>query len=136
TTVMNHVSRLDVPIIQVGIRSLDEEEAKEAEEAGIISFPAEFEKADLIKETKEKDVYLTIDMDVLDPSKAPGVSNPEPAGLSLNTLMEIVKSIAESSNIVGFDLVEVCPPHDHGNATSTLAAKILLETITVLYKKK
>lgn len=72
-----------------------------------------------------KKVYISIDMDVLDPSYAPGVSNPEPEGISISTLLDILDGIS-NERIIGFDLVEVSPPYDNG-ITSITASKIIYE---------
>ena len=61
-------------------------------------------------------------MDVLDPSFAPGVGNPEPNGISIEKLLEFF-NILKGKKIVGFDIVEVCPPYDTG-ISSISAAKI------------
>jgi len=72
-------------------------------------------------------VYLSIDLDVLDPAYAPAVGNPHPEGLSTTQLMDIIAGTM-SSKITGFDLNEVCPHYDAGN-TATTAAYILMETL-------
>ena len=70
-------------------------------------------------------VYLSIDVDVFDPSEAPGVGTPEPGGISFRLFL---KWLRESSfPLVGFDVVEVSPPLDHNKITQTLAATILRE---------
>ena len=70
-------------------------------------------------------VYLSIDIDVFDPSEAPGVGTPEPGGISFRLFL---KWLRESSfPLIGFDIVEVSPPLDHNRITQTLAATILRE---------
>ncbi len=70
-------------------------------------------------------VYLSIDIDVFDPSEAPGTGTPEPGGISFRTFL---KWLRESSfPLVGFDVVEVSPPLDHNGITQALAATILRE---------
>jgi len=71
---------------------------------------------------KDKRLYLTLDIDSIDPSFAPGTSTPEPFGISPFDILNFIEIF--SSQIIGFDLVEVCPPYDHGE-TSLLAAKII-----------
>lgn len=73
-------------------------------------------------------IYLTIDMDVYDPSYAPGVGNPEPAGLSPREILPLLASLIDE-RVIAIDLVEVAPPFDVGNITSILAAKTLQEAI-------
>lgn len=70
-------------------------------------------------------VYLSIDVDVFDPSEAPGVGTPEPGGISFRLFLKWLKE--SSFPLVGFDIVEVSPPLDHNGITQTLAATILRE---------
>lgn len=78
-------------------------------------------------------IYISIDMDVFDPSIAPGVSNPEPLGLSHMVFVSILNQLlSKSSGIVGVDVVEVNPLVDHSDITSLLAAKLVIE-ITGIY---
>ncbi|MEM1927320.1 MAG: agmatinase [Acidilobaceae archaeon] len=73
-------------------------------------------------------IYITIDMDVFDPSYAPGVGNPEPAGLTPREALPLIASIADE-RVIAIDVVEVTPPFDVGGVTSILAAKALQEAI-------
>jgi|BEDMetMinimDraft_2_1075160.scaffolds.fasta_scaffold02183_8 agmatinase len=77
-------------------------------------------------------VYISIDMDALDPSHAPGVSNPEPNGIYTHEIYPILKELI-NEKLIGMDIVEVCPSFDNGN-TSILAAKILIECLTLWNK--
>jgi agmatinase len=77
-------------------------------------------------------VYLTLDMDVLDPAFAPGVGNPESDGLDSNFLLNLLTELC-NCKIIGFDLVEVNPKYDNGS-TSILAAKIITEVLCALTK--
>jgi agmatinase len=70
-------------------------------------------------------VYVSLDLDVLDPAYAPGVGNPEPAGFSTHELLELLHSLA-GKQVVGFDVVELCPSYDNG-ASAAAAAKIFAE---------
>jgi len=117
-------------IAVLGIRSVEKEEYQDAKKQGLFSVDSYEIKKQGIKKTLEKTkkhlgnkkIYLTLDIDVVDPAFAPGTSTPEPFGL---TPFEIIETIDFfSSHMVGFDLVEVCPPYDHGQ-TSLLAAKII-----------
>ncbi|MEM3404031.1 MAG: agmatinase [Nitrososphaeria archaeon] len=86
-------------------------------------FPQDACKAYFFNEHKK--LYFSIDMDVFDPAYAPGVGNPEPAGISPKDFLVFLKKLRQS-DLVGFDIVEVCPPYDNGN-TSVLAAKLMME---------
>jgi agmatinase len=76
---------------------------------------------------KFANTYLTIDIDVLDPAYAPGVSNPEFEGLTPEELLSLVLAVADE-RMIGFDLVEVCPNYDTG-VTAVAAARIMFEVI-------
>lgn len=76
-----------------------------------------------------KRLYLSIDIDVLDPAIAPGTSSPEWEGMSLTELRTIVKAACAQNQVVGLDLVEVNPYLDPNGMTSLLAARILVETL-------
>jgi len=114
----------------LGIRSAEKEEFLEAKKMGLFYIDSFEIKEKGInnaldktrKYLKNKKIYLTFDIDVLDPCFAPGTSTPEPFGL---TPFDIVKCIdAFSSKLVGFDVVEVCPAFDKGQ-TALLAAKFI-----------
>ncbi len=74
-------------------------------------------------------IYVSIDMDVIDPSYAPGVSTPEPEGINPSQLLDILWRITDK-RFIGFDVVEVNPLVDSSDITSFLAAKILMEVMT------
>jgi len=80
-------------------------------------------------------VYLTVDMDVLDPAYAPAASNPEPEGLNPNLLINLISNLAENSNLTGLDIVEFSPDYDSG-ITAILAAKIVFETLCSKEKRR
>jgi agmatinase len=75
----------------------------------------------------DREVYLTIDIDALDPSIAPATSSPEWEGMNMTELRAILREVAARNRVVGIDLVEVNPYLDIGEMTSLLAARILLE---------
>ena len=78
---------------------------------------------------KSEKLYVSIDLDVLDPATAPGVGNPEPNGLSSKQLLAYLYTLREA-DILGFDIVELCPPYDNGS-TATLAAKLMAEMLCI-----
>jgi len=77
-------------------------------------------------------VYLSIDLDCMDPGVAPGVSVPAPGGLFPLDLMYIIKKISENLRIVGMDIVELSPDYDLNQNTANHAARLLMETIASL----
>jgi agmatinase len=76
-------------------------------------------------------VYLSFDIDGVDPAYAPGTGTPEVGGLTSREALELVRALA-GLRLVAADLVEVSPPYDHANVTSMLAANILFEIVSVI----
>ncbi len=84
-----------------------------------------------LEEIRSYPVYLSIDIDVVDPSGAPGTGTPEAGGISSRELLEALHSL-KGLDIVGFDVVEVAPDLDVNNITSALAAKCVRELLIQL----
>ncbi len=85
------------------------------------------------KKFPSKKVYLTIDIDAVDPGFAPGTGTPEPFGISPFHILTLIDAIADK--LIGFDVVEVSPPYDHGE-TAMLAAKLVRYGIERIGQKK
>jgi agmatinase len=81
-------------------------------------------------------VFLSVDIDVCDPSHAPGTGTPEPGGLTARELLDSVRRIAYELPVVGMDLVEVSPPYDHAEITSGLANRVVLEALTGMARRR
>ena len=79
----------------------------------------------------DRPLYLSIDIDVLDPSHAPGTGTPEIAGLSSRELLHIIRGL-QGANLVAADIVEVSPAYDHAEITSLAAATIAFEMINLI----
>ncbi|KAI5840999.1 arginase family-domain-containing protein [Morchella snyderi] len=79
-------------------------------------------------------VYLSIDIDVIDPGFAPGTGTPEPGGWTVRELVRILRGI-EGLNLVGVDIVEVSPAYDHAENTALVAAQVVFEVISSLVKR-
>jgi agmatinase len=133
--VMRRIFESGRSLIEVGARAMSQEEFNFAKEKNIpIYFSAMLRKnfrtllTEISKQIKGKNVYLSIDADVFDPSEAPGVSTPEPDGLTFSEVKEIIKTICNSAVIKGVDLVEVTPIPGN-NITEFLSARILYKTI-------
>ena len=121
-------------ITQIGIRGLlnDKNTFLEAKKFGtkIITVQQDFEKGLnwVIGEIPQSEnMYVTIDIDVFDPSIAPGTGTPEPGGLSYFQVKQLLTALPTKGRILGFDLVEVNPLYDSGEITSQLAARITLD---------
>ncbi len=121
----------------VGVRSYSKEEADAMEEMG----PKHFTSYDILErglddvleafEELPEEVYLSLDMDVIDPAYAPAVGNPEPFGLTPLHVKQIIGALGE--RVCGFDVTEVSPPYDEG-VTAALGARLVREVIAVLQK--
>jgi agmatinase len=142
-TVMRRISEeVGLPnLIEVGTRAPSKEEYTFAKKNGLNFFTSDAIKKNP-RETVEKikkllkgssKIFLTIDMDCLDPSVAPGVGNPEPEGIDLTALLDLIQAIVDY-RITGFDVVEVSPPNDPSGITAVAAAKIALELISLSAK--
>ncbi len=123
--VMRRVSEL-CPIAQVGIRSLSREEKQFLDGNSMTPFymSTVAEDKDLAKHivaSLSEDVYVTIDVDVFDPSIMPAVGTPEPGGMLWQQVLDILKSVAHHNHIVGFDLMEFCPREGPISCAFTLA---------------
>ena len=122
--------------ISIGIRSGTKDEYSLARSRGITYYPADFVEdkgiphvlAELSRrlELDASHLYLSLDMDVLDPAYAPALGTPEPFGLTDRQVLSLIRWLAPRS--VGFDLVEIAPGFDNGN-TALLGAKFVREFI-------
>ncbi len=81
-------------------------------------------------------VYLSIDIDVLDPGLAPGTGTPEPGGLLPRELLRAIRRIVGKVRLAGMDIVEVSPPYDHAETTAMAANRCALEAISALAVKR
>ncbi|WP_100374223.1 agmatinase [Bacillus sp. FJAT-45037] len=119
-------------VYSFGIRSGMREEFQFAKESGM--HMSKFEVAEPLKKILPtlagRDVYVTIDIDVLDPSCAPGTGTAEAGGITSKELLEAIKAIADSdTNIIGADLVEVAPAYDPTEQTQITASKMIREML-------
>jgi len=81
-------------------------------------------------------VFLSVDIDVVDPGMAPGTGTPEPGGLTSRELLAAVRRICLELPVVGMDIVEVAPPFDHANITALLANRVVLEALSAIAFKR
>ena len=127
-------------VIVLGARALSKVEMKCAEEEGVRYLTArqirEFGARGTLEKILEfipegKPIYVTVDMDVLDPSEAPAVCNPAPDGVGITDLLDILHGLCSRRRVLGLDLCEVTPYYDSG-LTSIQAAKVLLEAVLAI----
>ncbi len=121
------------PAVQVGIRSLSDEEAEFIKQKNIRIFYAKdiyFNSNwfDDVINRLSNNVYVTFDIDCLDPSLVPSTGTPEPGGLLWYPIIKFLRRLAQKKNIVGFDLVELSPIKDM-SAPDFLAAKLIYKMI-------
>lgn len=123
----------DGRIYQYGIRSGERAEFYWAKEHTYLN-KFNFQGLDKsVEELKGKPVYLTIDLDVLDPSEFCGTGTPEAGGVRFMELLEAILKLKDL-NIVGFDIVELSPSYDTSGASTALACKILRELLLTFSK--
>jgi agmatinase len=75
-------------------------------------------------------LFLSVDVDVLDPAYAPGTGTPEPGGMTTRELLYAIRTLASAKALVGMEVVEVCPPYDHGGITALAANRVVLEALS------
>ncbi|MEX2203432.1 MAG: agmatinase [Actinomycetota bacterium] len=80
-------------------------------------------------------IYLSVDIDVVDPGMAPGTGTPEPGGILARELLRAVRDVVGRVDLVGMDVVEVSPPYDQSEITAMLAHRVVLEAISALALK-
>jgi agmatinase len=123
-------------VVVLGVRSMSREESQDDTPEFIDAFTIrekgiEWAVKKALGMIRKEKIYLTLDIDGIDPSFAPGTGTPEPFGISDLDVKKCIDLLAPM--LVGFDVVEVCPPHDNGN-TAVLAARLIREVIATNWK--
>jgi agmatinase len=145
TTFMQLISEEVKPakLFEVGTRSACKEELAYAKKAEVEFFTSQQiinqGPSEIAEELKKKllpyeNVYLTVDMDVLDPAFAPAVQNPEAEGITTTALLDIACALCDK-RVVGFDVVEIAPIYDQG-ISAVVASKIIFEALCQLEKTR
>jgi agmatinase len=137
--VADHIPVENIAVL--GLRSAEKEENEQAKQRGLFFRDAfcinTIGIKNVIQQTQRllegKKIYLTLDIDVVDPAYAPGTSTPEPLGLTPLQVIEIIEAFGP--HLIGCDVVEVCPPYDHGQ-TAVLAAKLIQTCIAWIWSAK
>ena len=126
------------PAVQVGIRSLSREEY------GKLDVSRVFFAKDIVFEDDWIDdavsllsshVYVTIDLDVFDPSIIPSTGTPEPGGLGWYHIIKLLKEVAKERHVVGFDVVELMP-NKHNKSPDFIAAKLIYQFLSYIFKDR
>jgi agmatinase len=81
-------------------------------------------------------IYLSVDIDVIDPGMAPGTGTPEPGGMLTRELLRAIRQVVVSVELAGMDVVEVAPPYDHAEVTAAAAHRCVLEAISALAARR
>jgi len=118
--------KLAVRLIQVGIRTMNPHQRQQAERFGVEVFEARHFHA-LTELTLDAPLYLSVDLDVLDPAFAPGVSHHEPGGLTTRDVLDVIQGLG--NRLVGADIVELNPERDPLGITAMVAAKLMKEIV-------
>jgi len=120
------------PAVQVGIRSMSREEVPFADSERIFFSHDLYRDKTLYSRAIEmlsQNVYITIDLDVFDPSLIPSTGTPEPGGPDYYEIMRFLKDVVKKKNVVGFDVVELCPSPIN-KAPDFIAAKIIYQLLS------
>jgi agmatinase len=120
------------PVVQVGIRSMSEGELPFFERDRIFFSHELYYNKGLYRKAIEKltrNVYITIDLDVFDPSIMPSTGTPEPGGPNYFELIHFLRDVIKERNVVGFDLVELCPSETN-KSPDFIAAKIIYQLLS------
>jgi len=135
--IMARVRELTPNITSVGVRSMDSSELKNLD-IGRVFFAKDLHGNSrwfrrVIRQLEQK-VYLSIDLDVFDPSLMPSTGTPEPGGFSWYQTLDFLKEVAKRRCIVGFDVVELCP--GSGRAPDFLAAKLVYALLSFIFSNR
>ena len=122
----------DGHIFQFGIRSGDREEFRFADEHTAMNKFSFDGLEDTVAYLKGKKVYLTVDLDVLDPSVFPGTGTPEAGGVSFEDLRKALTLVCSELDIVGCDVNELSPQYDQSGVSTAVACKIIREMLLAM----
>ncbi len=137
-SVTRRVHELGIPVALAGVRSASREETDFLSTSGITAIGAReiLKSPEAILEALSvlpDRIYLSIDLDVMDPGEMPAVGNPEPGGLRWYDMMDALESVVSEKTIVAFDVVELCPIP--GNPTPDfIAAKLIYRLIGLIFR--
>lgn len=123
------------PVIQVGIRSMSAEETPYVNRERIFFSHQLYRNKELYLEALgqlTENVYITIDLDVFDPSLIPSTGTPEPGGPDYYEILNFLKEVAGKRNVVGFDVVELCPSPVN-KTPDFIAAKIIYQLLSYIF---
>ncbi len=129
--VMARVKEINNNIISIGIRSLDSSELNNIDKDNIFFAADIYNSEEWIEKAigkLNKNVYISLDLDVFDPAFLPATGTPEPGGLGWYAVMKLLKEVCKNRNLIGFDVVELCPTEN--KASDFLAAKLIYKLLS------
>jgi agmatinase len=137
---MEHINKM----AQLGIRGVGSSQKEDFDDAraygSTILSPKQIRKMGIEEALKEmpngEKYYVTIDIDGLDASVAPGAGSPSPGGFFYDEVSEILEAVAKKGQVIGFDLVEVNPLYDPTGVTSQIAARLIVDFINFIIREK
>ncbi|MDD5455133.1 MAG: agmatinase [Candidatus Ratteibacteria bacterium] len=130
-SVIARVNEITSKVVSVGIRSMDSSELENIKKNKVFYAHEIFKSEDWINEAISNlsgNVYVTLDLDVFDSSIMPSTGTPEPGGLTWQQVTDLLKAVSENKNIVGADVVELCPSEN--KAPDFLAAKLIYKLLS------
>jgi agmatinase len=133
--VMARTKEITDNIVSVGIRSIDSSELKNINKKNVFYAKNILKSRNWIQQVIRKlsrNVYITIDVDVFDPSIMPSTGTPEPGGLGWYDVVGLLETVSESRNITGFDVVELCPSENR--APDFLTAKLIYKILSLKFQ--
>ncbi len=126
------------PAVQVGVRSMDREESGRLDIARVFlarDIPLRDDWIDKVVDLLSFHVYVTIDLDVFDPSVMPSTGTPEPGGLDWYQVIGLLRKVAEKRHVVGFDVVELMP-NKYNKAPDFMAAKLVYKFLSHIFRNR
>ncbi len=118
-------------LVQIGIRTLNTHQRQQAKRFGVEVIEMK-DWNDGIRFQFDGPVYISLDLDALDPAFVPGVSHYEPGGFSTRQVISVIQNL--KADVVGADIVELNPTRDYNNMTAMVAAKLFKELVSKLIK--
>jgi agmatinase len=125
------------PAVQAGVRSMSFEETKAVSRDDIFLAHDIIDDTSWVPKVVDKlglNVYVSVDLDVFDPSIMPSTGTPQPGGLDWYGVIALLRAVAQSKNVVGFDVVELCP-NPANKAPDMLAAKLIYKFLGYIFGK-
>ncbi|GAB4436312.1 MAG: agmatinase [bacterium] len=138
--VMRRVADLNIPITQIGIRSLSKEDADYLKSSKLINtfFARDLYKnndfAGIAESIKTKKIYITFDVDAFDPSIISSTGTPEPGGLTWYQTLSIIKTLTDRFDVIGFDVVELAP--NTSSPSEFIVSKLIYKIIGYITQKR